>query len=253
MNGDHTLTITAKDLSGKETSSTVNFQKVEPYNPVYEEIFYMPFDADYMELVNIVNATKVGSPVFTDESVKGKAYEGVTGAYLTYPTAGLLGNEFSASFWYNVNASPDRSGILTIGPPDPNLPATPNNRKSGFRFFREGGATNQTFKLNVGDGTADSWFDGGAAATLNPTTAGWVHIAFTISENHAAVYINGQVVSQGDFAGVDWTGCDILSIASGAPRFTEWGHLSDQSLIDELRLFNRVLTQEEIQAIMDGD
>jgi hypothetical protein len=131
------------------------------------------------------------------------------------------------------------------------LPATPNNRKNGFRFFREGSPTNQTFKLNVGNGTADSWFDGGAAASINPTNTDWVHLAFTISDSNVVVYINGVVVSQGAFTGVDWTGCDVLSIASGAPRFMEWGHLSDLSHYDELRLFNKALTQEEVQAIMN--
>lgn len=253
-NGDHSLTVTATDLSGKSTSASVAFGKVAPYQTQYDgEIFYLPFDGDYMELVNIKNATEVGNPDFTDQGVTGKSYAGAADAYLTFPTEGLLGDEFSAAFWYKVNASPDRSGILTIGPPDPNLPATPNNRKNGFRFFREGSATNQTFKLNVGDGAADSWFDGGATASLNPATAGWAHMAFTISETNVVVYINGQVVSQGNFTGVDWTGCDILSIASGAPRFTEWGHLSDQSFIDELRLFNKVLTKEEVKAVMDGN
>jgi hypothetical protein len=251
-NGDHSLVVTVTDLSGKETSATVNFEKVPPYQPVFDgEIFYMPFDGDYMELVNIMTATKVGSPTFTDASVHGKAYAGAADAYLTMPTTAITTSEFSAAFWYNLNSTPDRSGILTIGPPDPNLPATPNNRKNGFRFFREGSPTNQTFKLNVGDGAADGWFDGGAAASLNPATTDWVHLAFTISDTEVVVYIDGEVVSQGAFAGVDWTGCDILSIASGAPRFTEWGHLSDQSLFDELRIFNKALTQEEVQAIME--
>jgi hypothetical protein len=251
-NGDHTLTITVTDLSGKNSSASVNFEKVAPYQPVFEgEIFYMPFDGDYMELVNIVNATKVGSPTFTDNSVYGKSYAGAADSYLTLPTTGITTNEFSAAFWYNLNSAPDRSGILTIGPPDPNLPATPNNRKNGFRFFREGSATKQTFKLNVGNGSADSWFDGGDAASLNPATTDWVHLAFTISDSQVVVYINGEVVSQGAFTGVDWSGCDVLSIASGAPRFTEWGHMSDQSLFDELRIFNKSLTQEEVQAIME--
>ncbi|HKZ37938.1 MAG TPA: hypothetical protein VJ184_09820, partial [Chryseolinea sp.] len=65
------------------------------------------------------------------------------------------------------------------------------------------------------------------------------------------VYINGEIVSQGSFNGVDWAGCDVLSIASGAPRFMEWNHLSDLSLYDELRLFNRALTQEEVKATME--
>jgi hypothetical protein len=258
-NGIHTLAVTATDLSGKSTTKTVQFEKLAPYQPVYAgEKFYLPFDGDFMELVSITNATKVGSPGFVNgvEGL-GKAYAGAANAYLTFPTAsleaGLLGQEFTAAFWYNLNASPDRSGILTIGPPDPVLPATPNNRKSGFRFFREGSPTNQTFKLNVGNGDADSWFDGGAAASLNPATTDWVHLAFTISPTKVVVYINGVIVSQGSFSGVSWAGCDIFSIASGAPRFTEWGHLSDESLIDELRLFGKALTQAEVQAVMAGD
>ena len=251
-NGNHTLTINVTDLAGKNTSTSVSFEKVPPYQPVFEgETLYVPFEGDYMDLVQIVDGSKVGSPGFNDAGKHGKSYAGAADAYLTFPTTGITTSEFSAAFWYNLNSAPDRSGILTIGPPDPNLPATPNNRKSGFRFFREGSPTNQTFKLNVGDGAADSWFDGGAAASLNPGTTDWVHLAFTISDSQVVVYINGNVVSQGTFAGVDWTGCDVFSIASGAPRFMEWGHLSDQSLFDELRLFNKALTKEEVVAIME--
>lgn len=251
-NGSHTLTITATDVSGKSTSSTVNFEKVEPYQPVYEgETFYLPFDGDFIELVNIVDGTKVGAPGFSDEAYSGKAYQGAADAYLTYPTSAITTNEFSAVFWYKLNGTPDRSGILTISPPDPNNPATPNNRTKGFRLFREAAGAMQRIKLNVGNGSSDGWFDGGAAADIDPTVNDWVHIAFTIADGHTTVYINGNVVSEGDFDGVDWTECNILSIASGAPRFTEWGHLSDQSLYYELRLFDRALTQEEIQTIMN--
>jgi hypothetical protein len=251
-NGPHVLVVTGLDKAGKTTTQTINFEKVAPYQPVYAgEIFYMPFDGDYLELVNIKEATKVGSPSFSDIAEKGKSYAGANQAYLTFPTAGITNDEFSAVFWYRVNASPDRSGILTIGPPDPALPATPNNRKSGFRLFREAAGAKQRIKLNVGTGASDSWFDGGAAADVDPAVNQWVHLAITISQSKAVVYLNGNVVSQGNFDGVDWTGCDIFSIASGAPRFMEWGHLSDQSLYDELRIFNKALTQAEIQAIMN--
>ena len=80
----------------------------------------------------------------------------------------------------------------------------------------------------------------------------WIHLAFT-TRLSVAVYINGQVVSQGNFSGIGWADCDILSIASGAPRFTEWGHLSDRSFFDELRIFNKALSQQEIQTIIDAE
>jgi hypothetical protein len=255
-NGEHVLTVTANDLSGKTTTKSVNFEKVAPYEPVYDgEIFYLPFDGDNMELVSIRNATRVGNPGFAGTSVQGSnAFAGAADSYLTFPTEGLLHEEFSAVFWYKINNAPDRAGILTIGPPDPARPNNMNNRTQGFRFFREGSPTNQTFKLNVGNGSADNWFDGGGAASINPTVnTDWIHLAFTISGSSVAVYINGQVVSQGSFPGIGWADCDILSIASGAPRFTEWGHLSDRSFFDELRLFNKALSQQEIQTIINAE
>lgn len=216
------------------------------------ETLYMPFDGQYQDLVSDREVTVVGNPGFAGESVEGTdAYAGAADSYLTLPSEGLLSEEFSATFWYNVNASPDRAGIIVIGPEDTanaGFPATQNNRKFGFRFFRENGAAGtQRFKLNVGNGTADTWVDGGPAADV-ANDAGWVHLAFTISSTKAIVYINGVAVKESAITGVDWTGADLVSIMSGAPRFTEWGHLSDQSYMDELRFYNKVLTPEEIQA-----
>ncbi|MDN5211847.1 LamG domain-containing protein [Fulvivirgaceae bacterium BMA12] len=250
-NGDHVLTITATDVDGKSTSESVNFNKALPYVPLYDgEIFYLPFDGDYLDLVSFQNATTVGNPGFAGESVQGlNAYAGAGDSYLTFPTDGLLKNEFSAVFWMKVNAVPDRAGVLVIGPTDPDNPTNMNNRTSGFRFFRENAGGMQRFKLNVGRGDGDSWFDGGNAADVDPTADEWAHFAFTISDTEAAVYINGIEATKGDFVGVDWTDCDVLSIMSGAPRFTGWNHLSDNSFMDELRLFDKALSLSEIQNI----
>jgi hypothetical protein len=250
-NGPHVLEIKTTDLSNKTTSKSVDFEKVEPYKPLYDgEVFYMPFDGDYLELVSITEPTVVGGPSFSDVAKAGKSYKGATDAYLSADATDLMGDEFSAAFWYKIDGVPDRSGILTISPPDPTA-TLPNKRTSGFRLFREGSATKQTFKLNVGTGGDESWFDGTDAASINPvTTTGWIHLAITISQTKAAVYINGNLVSSGTFGGVDWTDCSKLSIASGAPNFIEWGHLSDNSLYDELRIFNKALTQAEVQALM---
>ena len=250
--GDHTVTVTATDLAGNTTTSTANFTKEPPYSPLYPgEILYMPFDGDYSNLVTSTSATEVGNPGFAGEAKVGNnAYAGATGSYLTYPTEGLLGSEFTATFWYKLNDSPDRAGVLVVGPPDDANPTAQNNRTSGFRFFRENAGGMQRFKLNVGNGTGENWFDGGAAADVDPSVNDWVHLAFTISETQATVYINGEIVSQNAFPGVDWTDCDIISIMSGAPRFTGWGHNSDLSYMDELRLFNVAMTQQEIRQQM---
>ena len=221
------------------------------------ETLYMPFDGEYKDMVSNREVTVVGSPGFAGESKVGSnAYAGATSSYLTLPSAGLTGESFSATMWYKLDAVPNRAGILVIGPEDPDnagYPEIQNNRKNGFRFFREQNADGfQRFKLQVGDGTAnDVWVDGNTVADV-PNDAGWVHLAFTISPTKAIVYINGLVVKETTFTGIDWTGADLVSIMSGAPRFTDWGHLSDSSYMDELRFYNKELTQNEIQAAMSN-
>ncbi|WP_298418462.1 LamG domain-containing protein [uncultured Kordia sp.] len=246
--GDHVLEVSATDLAGNVTTSVSNFSKEPPYTPLFPgETFYMNFDGSYNELVSVTSATEFGSPNFAPVGRVGSgAYAGASDSYLTFPTDGLLANEFSASFWLKVNAAPDRAGVLVIGPPDESNPDAQNNRTSGFRFFRENAGGMQRFKLNIGTGSGEAWFDGGAAADVDPNVDEWVHFAFTISETEAVVYKNGEVVSQNAFSGIDWTGCDILSIMSGAPRFTGWGHNSDESYMDELRIFNMALSQDEV-------
>lgn len=252
--GNHEFTVNATDIDGKTSSTTVNFIKEPAYVPLYTgEVLYMPFDGDYFDLVGLRPAAQVGTPGFTGEGFVGlDAYAGAADSHLELSTEDMLSDEFSAVFWYKVNADPDRAGVLVIGPPDTEqagFPDTQNLRTSGFRFFRENAGGEQRFKLNVGSGAGDSWFDGGEAADI-PADAGWTHMAFTISQSRATVYINGEIVSQGDFDGVDWSDCDLLSIMSGTPRFTQWNHLADLSSMDELRMFNRELSQSEIQNIM---
>ncbi len=214
------------------------------------EILHMSFDSDFTVEVSDAVATVVGSPSVVDGGVSGKAYSGDTASYLTIPTDSLLNDEFSASMWIKLDPAVSRAGILTIGAPDLDNPESPNNRMSGFRFFREGDANTQTFKLNVGDGASDTWIDGGTFATFSATREGWLHMAITIGGGKSQVYLNGilAAVSEEDVV-VDWTDCDILSIGSGAPRFTGWGHLGETSLLDDLRLYNGVLNPSQIAAL----
>lgn len=248
--GDYTLEVTATDASGKTTTASQTFEISNIYQAKYDgEIFYMPFEGDaYLDLLGNISATKVGNPGFA-AGKSGRAYSGAADAYLTLPMADLTNDAFSASFWYKIDPITTHAGILTVSPPGP----TNNNRTSGFRLFREPGAAGmQRIKLNVGNGVADTWIDGSTAADVDPAS-GWMHIAFTIAPDRCALYINGELVKDGAFTGVSWADCDQLSIASGAPNFTEWNHLSEQGQIDELRIFDKALTQEEVQQIVEDN
>ncbi len=244
--GDHVLTVTATDMEGNSTTTAVNFSKAPPYSPMFAgEIFYMPFDDNFIELVSVTPAAEVGTPSFAGDAFVGtNAYKGTTDSYLTFPAVPTLGNEFTAAFWYKVNETPDRAGILVMGND------LPENRNQGFRLFREGSATEQTIKLNVGIGTGESWNDGGV---LDVTAGEWVHIAFSISATETVIYFNGMPVRTATMsAPVDWTGVEELTIGAGGETFSYWDHLSDSSPMDELRLFNTALSQGEIQNMINA-
>ncbi len=240
--GEHILSVTATDIAGNSTTQSVNFTKEPPYTPVFNgEMFYMPFNGDFSELVSATEAGTVGSPGFSgnDNAYLGNAYVAGTNNYLTFPLDNIaLGDSFSGVFWYKVNATPDRAGILVIGND------VPENRQQGLRLFREGNATQQRIKLNVGTGTGESWNDGGV---IDVAAGAWVHVAFTISPTQTKIYLNGIEQLTGNMsAPVDWTGCEQLTIGAGGPTFSYWNHLSDSSTMDELRLFNTTLSQSEI-------
>lgn len=243
-NGNHTITIVATDSDGKVSTQTVSFIKklAEPYVKKFNgEVFYMPFEGNFYDLVSATPATEVGTPGYSGGGAEGTPSSYVAGAnsYLTFPTSGLSSNEFSGSFWYQVNGSPDRAGILVVG--------KNTDRFQGFRLFREGSGTKQRIKLNVGTGSGESWNDGGE---LNVGTGEWVHIAFTISSTQSKIYFNGELQNTSPLsAPIDWTGTSQMVIGSGGTTFSYWDHLSDSSKMDELRIFNKALSSFEVKKV----
>jgi hypothetical protein len=114
-------------------------------------------------------------------------------------------------FWYKVSSTPDRAGLLVMGN------NVPEDRTKGFRLFREGNATSQRIKLNVGTGAGESWNDGGV---IDVTAGEWVNVAFTVTPTQTKIYFDGVQVNTATMsAAIDWTGCNLLSIGSGAPYF----------------------------------
>jgi hypothetical protein len=243
--GDHVLSVVATDLSDKSTTQLVNFKKIPPYVPLNGEVFYMPFDGDFGDLISLKEAKKVGSPSLVAGRV-GQAYAGAKDSYLTFPTTGILGAEFSVSFWYKLNGDPLRAGILSISNTPP-VPMVDSTRRQGFRLARENSGDKQNIFVNFGIGTADVWMNPFIAVAPSDN---WMHIAVTISANKATCYVNGAVVKETGTEGpLSWAGCKLMSIGSGEPNFTYWEHFSDKSQLDELRIFNKALTAEEVTHI----
>ncbi|MER3375131.1 MAG: LamG-like jellyroll fold domain-containing protein [Allomuricauda sp.] len=243
--GDYTLTVTASDLEGKSSTEEVNFSKSPPYQTMFDgEVMYMPFDGQFMDLISFQQPEEVGSPGFNGDGYVGSdAYEGAQDSYLNFPLDGLKTPEFSAVFWYKVNPTPNRAGILVVGD-------DAEDRFQGFRLFREGDTNEQRIKLNVGTGAGESWNDGGV---IDATAGEWVHVAMSISQTKTTIYFNGVEMLSADLTSpIDWTGCEVLTIGGSGPTFEYWDHLSDYSEIDELRIFNKALTDSDIQIMLNS-
>ncbi|HRN58157.1 MAG TPA: Ig-like domain-containing protein [Agriterribacter sp.] len=245
--GAHTFQVVATDLAGKTTTKSFTFN-ISKYNKVLEsETLYVPFNAggDFKDLINFVSPVNTGSPATTNAAggYKGAAYQGAADAYLSYPIAGLYGanNEMSFSFWYKLNNSPDRSGLVVIG-----NDGDVDTRNQGFRLFRENAGQGMT--INVGTGSSDSWIGAGdQIANLGV----WKFITVTIAATGTKIYVDGVQRAAGTYASqMDLTGCTKLVLGSGGPTFAYWDHKSDLSLYDEFRVFNKVLTPDEIELLM---
>ncbi|MBK7172450.1 MAG: LamG domain-containing protein [Bacteroidales bacterium] len=241
VDGDHVLIVTVTDLTGKTISKTMNFKKitVPPYTPMAGEVFYMPFDDNFLNIISGSEVPVTGAPGFA-EGKKGSAYAGATDSYITYPTSGIVGSTFSLAFWYKINATPLRAGMISISP-------IGDSRNTGLRLFRENNGDNQNIGLNIGIGTTEVWMN---PITTVPANQDWMHIAISISEANASIYVNGSVVlEQALDAPIDWTGCSSITIGSGMPNFVYWEHFSDLSLYDELKFFTKAISAEEVTTI----
>lgn len=243
-NGAHTVTVMATDMVGNSVSQTSSFFKEPPYEPIYaNEVFYLPFNGSYTELLSLTDATVSGEPGFNSNAYLGSAaYSGADNAYLTFDLEGtnFRNQSFTVAFWYKLDGTPNRAGIITA--------TDDEDLNQGFRFFREGGE-DQRFKLNVGTGSGSVWNDGDI---INIGNDNWVHIAFTFAQTGTAIYFNGELARTTQFSdsstAVDWTNVNNITIGSGL-NFNGWGHNSDRSSIDELRLFDTALTQQQIHDI----
>lgn len=245
--GDHTFTVNAKDLAGKSSTKSVTFNIDNKYTPLFGEKVYIPFFGGntFTDIVAGKVPTIVGTPTTVATGYTGAAYQGATDSYINLPLSGLYSsNGISFTFWYKVNASPDRSGIITINDDNDN---TNDNRTKGLRLFREGGASSQTIKMNVGTGSGESWNDGGSIAVDGK----WVHVAVTVSPTESKIYFDGVLKRTATYTtGFDFSTSSTLVIGSGAPSFTYWGHKSDSSLLDDLRIYDKALTETEVKNTM---
>ncbi|MCC5874763.1 MAG: LamG domain-containing protein [Candidatus Sumerlaeia bacterium] len=225
-----------------------------PPPPAPELIAYWPFDGTTSETISARDGA--ATPPLTFASGRPDRVEGALNFngisdYVTLPNFDYSGDheEFTIMLWFESSSSGEPfqylvsqgpMGITTGGTDMVNLP------HSFHIYLNDGG--NFRMRFTTGDGT--HWLYNGSNDLLDGQ---WHHVALTYSfEDGAAVYLDGNLeaafpdVSGGSFKpeGPIFVGArsDL-----GAGRF--FGRPSgDDGRINDIRLFNRALSQSEIES-----
>lgn len=271
-NGDHTVTVTATDLSGKTTTKTVNFKKAEPYTPKYPgEIIYLPFDGDYLDLITLHAATPSGTQTFVNGPDGGKAVSMSASSmgYILFPGDTLAEqDEFSISFFVNAhfvdsNTDGGIDGILGLV----NLSNTTGFWGNIDMFIENGSNATTGAELKthiVSNSSSETWITGAGFQNLMTFFNQWSHHVMTYSAttHEFKYYINGTLVKTAAAAwgtsALTFTGSG--NIVLGAVHFQTnpsqttgttsqpWAsYLTGE--MDDVRVFNRPLSQADVTLI----
>ncbi len=193
------------------------------------------------------NGTIIGATRAPGKIGQGMSFDGVND-YLSIPNFGAMGtNDFSVSFWTKTPAVTPNSWYDTFISPGKgnNTPKWENN----WAIVKEGDAASESvqniIEFAVGKGTGADYFR--AVSTIKITDTNWHHIVGTANRHGSAiVYIDG--VNRGS--------TDISSVIADltAPNGTAIGNNNGGGFyltgyMDDVRIYNRVLTADEIAAL----
>jgi hypothetical protein len=217
---------------------------------------YWAFDSNLIDSVSNAAGTNTGTSFVN--GFKGKAIQGGLNSYVLADANANINamTSFSLSFW--VNTPPPSTGIIGL------FALSKTDAFWGnIELFFENGSTNSAgkFRTHLFNGTTDKEFPSNDIVGFFDK---WVSI--TITYDGAAsiykLYVNGSNVST-----VNGAGFGPLKITSpgkivfGAPQFMTTPSLTNShgaepwasfltGQLDEVRLYNKVLTAEEINALV---
>ena len=267
--GEYTFTATAVDLSGKETTQSITFEVTNEYIPKNGEIFYMAFEGGvFLDLVSEQTATTGGNPGFA-EGIKGDALslDAADESYILFPGDTVAGVEnFTLSFWANaefVDEDTDGGidGVLGLV----NL-SNVNSFWGNIDFFIENGSNptdGADMRVHVTNGASETWI--GSVNDVQGVFGQWSHhtLTYDATSSEFKYYINGELKATTTAA---WTGPmafeDVGPMVLGTVQFQTTPSLTSATgsqpwasfltgEIDEVRIFNRALSADEVQALVD--
>jgi len=159
---------------------------------------------------------------------RGIAFDGINDYYINAGNPTVNGT-FSVEAWAKVLDTADRTVVGTRAPSD-----------YGFDFKLQNG---NRIHGDIGNGAA--WITISADASFNYQLNIWYHIVYVVTPTSYTIYVNGSQVGSGTYSQNNPVFSDSShSIAVGSNQ----GYEHFNGTIDEVRVWNRTLSPEEINA-----
>jgi len=197
-------------------------------------VAHWPLDVDAKDIFGGHNGTLVGGAQFTDDPERGRvlSVDGTDGR-VEIPHSDELVFEptdsFTIAVWLNIRTLPGSwAGIVN------------KSRDLGSWYGLWVTPGNQ-WHFDGGDGGTNVRMDTGSVMT------GWLHLAgvYDADRNTQTLYVDGAVIDEDTGVTIAATGAGDVWFG-GAKSVTEFL----DALIDDVRIYNHALTEEEIQTVM---
>jgi len=200
------------------------------------QVLYLPFDWDDGSYARDRSGSARHGTIYGAARVGGKigmalSHDGVDDYVGTPLSSESVGDVFSAALWVNMgrlNVSPEQDFLSCQYGPD-----------YGWSFYNP---TN-TYKLHFTIKVAGTWY----GITLVPSASidTWYHLVVTFDKKTIRGYANGVAVTPVSAIGSVDKGVETLKIGMfGA------GGCYTKAVIDEVRIYNRALSRDEIRMLM---
>jgi len=142
-----------------------------------------------------------------------------------------ISDSVTIALWVKINSNGTISSIVRKGATQ--TPAYSLNKESSDRF---------TFWVHLG-----SWVNSGYSSTI-ATIGVWYHVAGVYDGSEIKMYVNGNLETSSSHSGPIPTTPDKFYIGVDATTWVEYFNGS----VEELSLWNRALTESQIQTVMSG-
>jgi hypothetical protein len=205
---------------------------ISPVDPGTDNLVsYYALDGDFTDSVSGHNGTPMGTPTFVSDPARGQvlSLDGFGSAADVPYTEDLNPEAFTVSIW----ANPHPDGLGHRSP----ITSRDDGPAKGYIIYLEPGNTWQFWTGGPGWNSVQ-----GSPAVLDE----WTHLGITYADELKRFYINGFLAGEGT-AVLDRNTAQPLRIGGGASEGP--GNYFFLGLLDDLRIYNRALTQAEAMSL----